>query len=99
IGIIHVNKVNSFASIFGSHKTAENVGDVEKGMEKLVKSIDFKGVNYTTTLRTGSVGKEIGAYAEESSAFLIVVGIEPSGETSWVSADAYKIVSSAPCPI
>ena len=100
IGIIHVNKVNSFASMFGSHKTAENAGDVEKSMEKLVKSIDFKGIDYTTTLRTGSVNKEIAAYAEENSAYLTVIGIEtPGSNTSWLSADAYKIISISPCPV
>ncbi len=100
IGIIHVNRVNSFASMFGSHKTAENVGDVEKGMEKLVKGIDFEGIDYTTTLRTGSLSKEIASYAEETTAFLIVIGVEPADKnSSWLSAEAYKIISIAPSPV
>ncbi len=102
IGIIHVNKVNSLASIFGSHKTAENVGDVERNMEKLVKGSDFKGLPFTTTLRTGTVAKEITTYAEESTAFLIVMGIEPNdkkSEAAWLGTEVSKIINSAPCPV
>lgn len=102
IGIIHVNKVNSFASIFGGHKTEMNVGVVEKNMEKLVSGIDFKGIPYTTTLRTGSVAKEVGAYAEEAGAFLLAIGTEPtpkSASATWASAELYKIITSAPCPV
>src|SRR6185437_1694363 len=102
IGIIHVNKVNSIASIFGSHKTAENVGAVERNMEKLVKSTDFKGLPFTTTLRTGSIAKEITNYAEEVTGFLIIIGTEPTKkntENGWLAAETHKIISSSPCPV
>jgi nucleotide-binding universal stress UspA family protein len=101
IGIVHVNKVKSFASIFGGHTTSESVGVVEKNMESLLQGIDFKGVKVTHTLRTGNVAKEVVQYAEESNAYLIIIGThgESGHNESWMGGNAYKIINSAPCPV
>jgi nucleotide-binding universal stress UspA family protein len=101
IGIIHVNKVKSFASIFGGHSTSENVADIEQNMESLIKSIDFKNVKVTHTLRTGNVAKEVVQYAEESNAYMIIIGThgESGHHESWMGGNAYKIINSAPCPV
>jgi nucleotide-binding universal stress UspA family protein len=101
IGVVHVNKVNSFTSLFGSNKPAESVSSIEKNMDNLLNGVNFKGIKYSQTLRTGSVSKEIATYAEESAAFLIVVGSkEESPENpSWLAEHVLKIVNSAPCPV
>jgi nucleotide-binding universal stress UspA family protein len=101
IGVIHVNRVNAFASLFGAGKAADNVGDVEKSMDELLKSTNFRGIKYSHTLRTGSVAKEIASYAEESAAYMIVIGSKQESEAkpSWMAEYATKVVSTAPCPV
>jgi nucleotide-binding universal stress UspA family protein len=101
IGIIHVNKLKTFGSVFGGHTTSESVGMIEKNMESLLKSIDFKNVPVTHTLRTGNVAKEVLQYAEESNAYLIIIGThgESGHIESWMGGNAYKIINSAPCPV
>jgi len=101
IGVIHVNKVKSFASIFGGHKTEGNVGDIERDMQSLIKSVDFKGINVSTTLRTGNVAKEIAQYAEEAPAYMIIIGThgESGHNESWMGSNAIKVITSAPCPV
>lgn len=101
IDLLHIKKTRSFASIFSTSKDDREV-DVEKSFEEMLSGINMDGVNVQTVVKSGSsVAKEIVRYAESQEAYLIVMGTHGvSGfEEFWMGSNAYRVVSSADCPV
>lgn len=101
IDLIHINKVKTFAGIFNLSKANLPDEDVERGFSDLFNHLDAKGVKINKVMKKGSVAKEIIHYAEESGAYMIVIGTHGASgfEESWMGSNAYRVVSGAPCPI
>lgn len=98
ITLLHVNETESFGSFFGGKKHRSEEGDIE---EKVTQLKSKYGQNFKFETRKGKIHKEIVNLAEELDAWLIVMGTHGvSGfEEFWVGSNAYKVVSSAPCPV
>ena len=101
IHLLHVKKTRSFASIFSFKKDDDEV-DVDKSFEEMLSNVKSSDVNIQTVTKSGSsVAKEIIKYAEAEDAYMIIMGTHGvSGfEEFWMGSNAYRVVSSAACPV
>jgi nucleotide-binding universal stress UspA family protein len=101
IHLLHVKKTRSFASIFSTRKEDAEV-DIEKSFEEMLANVKLDNIEVQTVVRSGSsVAKEIVRYADSQEAYLIVMGTHGiSGfEEFWMGSNAYRVVSSAECPV
>jgi nucleotide-binding universal stress UspA family protein len=102
IHLLHVKKTRSFASIFSFKKEDNEVDDVDKSFEEMLSNVKSADISIITVTKSGSsVAKEIVKYAEAQDAYLIVMGTHGvSGfEEFWMGSNAYRVVSSADCPV
>ncbi|RYD80753.1 MAG: universal stress protein [Sphingobacteriales bacterium] len=101
IHLLHVKKTRSFASIFSSQKEEKDV-NIEQSFQEMLSSVKPDGVNVIQITKSGSsVSKEIVKYADSQEAYLIIMGTHGvSGfEEFWMGSNAYRVVSSADCPV
>ncbi|MGZ5304785.1 MAG: universal stress protein, partial [Bacteroidia bacterium] len=101
IDLLHVKKTRSFASIFSTSKDDREV-DIDKSFEEMLAGVNLDGIPVHTITKSGSsVAKEIVRYAEAEDAYLIIMGTHGvSGfEEFWMGSNAYRVVSSADCPV
>ncbi|MGM0613036.1 MAG: universal stress protein [Bacteroidota bacterium] len=77
--------------------------EASKRFEDLIqkKKDSLTGGKFMYKVRSGKVHKEIASQAKYHEAFLVVVGTHGiSGfEEFWIGSSAYRIVTSAPCPV
>lgn len=99
--MVYVDKPQSTESVY-SRRGSEYMEKINKLFEKILKKYhnQLKGkLDYK--IRKGKVYVEISNQAKYSDVHLIVAGTHGvSGfEEFWIGSNAYKIVTSAPCPV
>lgn len=101
IFMIHVDKPYSSESLF-SRKGSEHSEKVVNVFEKLIKKYKplVKG-NLSYKIRKGKIQQEMINQAKYLDAYLMIIGTHGvSGfEEFWIGSNAYRIVTSAPCPV
>ncbi len=99
--MVHVDKPYSSESIY-SKKGIEHKEKIISSLEKLVKCYEtrLKGT-LSYKIRKGKIHIEMANQAKYSDAFLLVAGTHGvSGvEEFWIGSNAYRMVTSAPCPV
>jgi len=100
--MVHVYKHGSVESIYKNAEKDE-LKEINLRLNKLVEKHQklLKKGTITFKVRTGKVYKEVVNQAKYSDAYMIVAGTHGvSGfEEFWIGSNAYRIVSSAFCPV
>lgn len=100
--LVHVMKPQREESIFSDDRN-ELRKEAKKRMEEIIEKHKFemRGGKLMFKIRSGKVEKEIVNQAKYHDAYLLVVGTHGiSGfEPFWVGSNAYRIVTTAPCPV
>ncbi|MFO8086436.1 MAG: universal stress protein [Bacteroidales bacterium] len=77
--------------------------EVRKKFEKIIeeKREQLTGGKFMFKIRNGKVHKEIANQAKYHDAYLVIAGTHGTSgfEEFWIGSSAYKIVTSAPCPV
>lgn len=102
IQMLYVFKPNYSESIFKNIEK-DATKEIKQHFEIIVNKYQkmMKKGKLSFKIRTGKVYKEIINQAKYSDAYMIILGTHGvSGfEEFWIGSNAYKIVSSAPCPV
>lgn len=77
--------------------------DAKKNLNNQLDKIrkEFPGIEMQSAIRSGKVYKEIAQYAQSLEFDLIVLGTHGGSgfEDYWIGSNAYRIVSTAQCPV
>jgi nucleotide-binding universal stress UspA family protein len=99
--MVHVDKPYSPESVY-SKKGAEHKDKIEILFEKLIKKYKpSMKCKLAFKVRKGKVHVEIANQAKYSDAYLLIAGTHGASgvEEFWIGSNAYKMVTSAPCPV
>jgi nucleotide-binding universal stress UspA family protein len=101
ISLIYIKKERSLASFFSSSDDDIRDDEVEKNMKELTDRVPHMGVHVNFHIRKGRVFHEVIHFAKRENAYLIVIGTHGATgyEQSWMGSNAFKVVSSAECPV
>jgi nucleotide-binding universal stress UspA family protein len=101
ISLLYIQKESSIASFFmNSNKDIHNE-ELENNFKELIKQVFHYGVPVDYHIRKGRVFSEVINYANKENAYMIVIGTHGATgfEKSWMGSNAFKVVSSAECPV
>lgn len=99
VQLVYVKPTKMLTSLFGGKSSEKSIGEQIK--EKADELREEFGRDFVFYEKEGAVYSKIVETAEEINADLIIMGTHGhSGfEEFWVGGNAYKTVSSAPCPV
>lgn len=100
--LVWVDKDRSSTSLSaGNISPAEH--EVKKRFEELIekRKENLTGGKFMYKIRGGKVHKEISNQAKYHDAYLVIAGTHGTSgfEEFWIGSSAYRIVTSAPCPV
>ncbi|HPE87649.1 MAG: universal stress protein [Bacteroidales bacterium] len=99
--MVFVNNPNRSTNLVSGN--VDIIAEAKEKLDELAKTYQkkYSGVMISFNIREGKVFDRICAQAEESEAYMIVVGTHGASgfEEFWIGSNAQKIVSMTPCPI
>lgn len=100
--LVWVQKEKTSSSVY-TGEGHDPQAEVKKRFEDLIqkKKAKLTGGKFMYKILSGKVHKEIASQAQYHDAFLVVVGTHGTSgfEEFWIGSSAYRIVTSAPCPV
>lgn len=101
ISMLYVIKDKALLSFLNNSDENIHDKDIENSFEQLMKSVAQMGVPMEYHIRKGRVPHEITNFARKSNAYMIVMGTHGATgfEKFWAGSNAYRVVSSADCPV
>jgi nucleotide-binding universal stress UspA family protein len=101
ISLLYIQREPALASFFSHSDKEIHDEEIEKNMQELMNRVPHAGVPVDSHIRKGRVFNEVVRFAEKENAYMIVIGTHGATgyEKSWMGSNAFKVVSSAECPV